>query len=165
MIFHKSLKTQPSIGLKNLDGAPTEADTPARALVVSPLWSSRGGLGDDEVPHMDWVYGSYCVYHSGRADCSASPDSGRGDCSASPQSQLVGMTKEGVLNCVGAPLQKTTEGQSEVWSYASGNDHRCTVNVVLVFGRVSQVHYSGPAGELLSNGDQCAFAVQNCVLR
>jgi outer membrane protein assembly factor BamE (lipoprotein component of BamABCDE complex) len=82
-----------------------------------------------------------------------------------PQSQLVGMTKEGVVDCVGAPLQKATEGQSEVWSYASGNDHRCTVNVVLVFGRVSQVNYSGPTGELLSNGDQCAFAAQNCVLR
>jgi outer membrane protein assembly factor BamE (lipoprotein component of BamABCDE complex) len=82
-----------------------------------------------------------------------------------PLSQLVGMTKEGVLNCVGVPLQKATEGQSEVWSYASGNDHRCTVNVVLVFGRVSQVNYSGPTGELLSDGDQCAFAVQNCVLR
>ena len=88
-----------------------------------------------------------------------------GQTAQQPQSQLVGMTKEGVLNCVGAPLQKAMEGQSEVWSYASGNDHRCTVNVVLVFGRVSQVNYSGPTGEPLPNGDQCAFAVQDCVLR
>jgi outer membrane protein assembly factor BamE (lipoprotein component of BamABCDE complex) len=88
-----------------------------------------------------------------------------GQTAQQPQSQLVGMTKEGVLNCVGTPLQKAMEGQSEVWSYASGNDHRCTVNVVLVFGRVSQVNYSGPTGERLPNGDQCAFAVQDCVLR
>jgi outer membrane protein assembly factor BamE (lipoprotein component of BamABCDE complex) len=81
------------------------------------------------------------------------------------QSQLVGMTKEQVLSCVGQPLQKATEGQSEAWSYTSGNDHPCTVKVVIVFGRVSQVNYSGPTGELLSNGDQCAFAVQNCVQR
>ena len=88
-----------------------------------------------------------------------------GQTAQQPQSQLVGMTKEGVLKCVGTPLQKATEGQSEVWSYASGNDHPCTVKVVIVFGRVSQVNYSGPTGELLSNGDQCAFAVQNCVQR
>jgi outer membrane protein assembly factor BamE (lipoprotein component of BamABCDE complex) len=95
------------------------------------------------------------------------------------QSQLVGMTKEQVLSCVGQPLEKATEGQSEVWSYSSGNDRTgvaegngaavatgsCTVKVVIVFGRVSQVNYSGPTGELLSNGDQCAFAVQNCVQR
>jgi hypothetical protein len=39
----------------------------------------------------------------------------------------------------------------------------CTVNVVMGAGRVSRVNYSGPTGGLLTGGDQCAFAVQNCV--
>ncbi len=42
--------------------------------------------------------------------------------------------------------------------------HRyCTVNVVMSDGRVSRVNYSGPTGGLLTAGEQCAFAVQNCV--
>jgi hypothetical protein len=39
----------------------------------------------------------------------------------------------------------------------------CTVNVVMGGGRVSRVNYSGPTGGLLTGGEQCAFAVQNCV--
>jgi outer membrane protein assembly factor BamE (lipoprotein component of BamABCDE complex) len=96
------------------------------------------------------------------------------------QSQLVGMSKEQILGCMGPPLQKAVEGQTEVWSYASGNDRThvtygdgvavgtrrsCSVNVVMTTGRVSQVNYSGPSGGLLSQGEQCAFAVQNCVVR
>jgi hypothetical protein len=39
----------------------------------------------------------------------------------------------------------------------------CTVNVVMSGGWVSRVNYSGPTGGLLSAGEQCACAVQNCV--
>jgi hypothetical protein len=39
----------------------------------------------------------------------------------------------------------------------------CTVNVVVSAGRVSRVNYSGPTGGLLTAGEQCAFAVQNCL--
>jgi hypothetical protein len=38
----------------------------------------------------------------------------------------------------------------------------CTVNVNIVEGRVSRVNYTGPTGGLLTQGEQCAFAVQNC---
>jgi hypothetical protein len=118
------------------------------------------------------------------------------------QSQMVGMTKEQVLQCMGPPAQQSAEGQTEVWSYASGNGRTdvrafgnsttsgsviatgnyasghantygssfamatrrsCTVNVVMVSGRVGAVNYSGPTGGLLSQGEQCAFAIQNCV--
>lgn len=42
--------------------------------------------------------------------------------------------------------------------------HRyCTVNVVLTDGRVTKLNYAGPTGGLLTAGEQCAFAVQNCV--
>ena len=45
-----------------------------------------------------------------------------------------------------------------------GASHRryCTVNVVVSGGRVSRINYSGPTGGLLSVGEQCAYAVQNC---
>ena len=38
----------------------------------------------------------------------------------------------------------------------------CTVNVVMSGGMASRVNYSGPTGGLLSAGEQCAYAVQNC---
>jgi hypothetical protein len=38
----------------------------------------------------------------------------------------------------------------------------CTVNVTMVGERVSRVNYVGPTGGLLTQGEQCAFAVQNC---
>jgi hypothetical protein len=38
----------------------------------------------------------------------------------------------------------------------------CTVNVTMLEGRVSRVNYVGPTGGLLTPGEQCAFAVQNC---
>jgi hypothetical protein len=38
----------------------------------------------------------------------------------------------------------------------------CTVNVTMRDGRVSRINYSGPTGGLLTPGEQCAFAVQNC---
>jgi hypothetical protein len=39
----------------------------------------------------------------------------------------------------------------------------CTVNVVMSEGRVSRVNYAGPTGGLLTQGEQCAFVVKNCV--
>ena len=111
---------------------------------------------------------------------------------------LVGMSKEQIRTCMGVPQQKAAEGQTEVWSYASGNGERdvfisggsntqanvsgnnlnaftagsafgsssarfCTVSVVMKQGVVSMVNYSGPTGGLLTQGEQCAFAVQACV--
>jgi hypothetical protein len=38
----------------------------------------------------------------------------------------------------------------------------CTVNVTMTNGRVGRVNYVGPTGGLLTPGEQCAFAVQNC---
>lgn len=39
----------------------------------------------------------------------------------------------------------------------------CAINVAMTDGRVSRVNYSGPTGGLLTAGEQCAFAIQNCV--
>lgn len=97
------------------------------------------------------------------------------------QNQMVGLTKEQVLACMGPPINQAMVGQTEVWSYNSGNGRTdtamngnaimataistqrfCTVNVVMTDGRVSGLNYSGPTGGLITAGEQCAFAVQNC---
>jgi len=134
----------------------------------------------------------------GAAGCSLQ----RAEVAHNAQTQMIGMSKEQVLQCMGPPVQKSAEGQTEVWSYASGNGRTqvnafgnsttsgsvtasgnyasgyantygsgvaiatrrsCTVNIVMVAGLVSTVNYSGPTGGLLSQGEQCAFAIQNCV--
>jgi hypothetical protein len=95
------------------------------------------------------------------------------------QSSMIGLTKEQLLACMGPPLNKATEGATEVWSYGSGNNRtdvdsigagsaivrsrHCTVNVTMTSGEVSAVNYVGPTGGLLSPNEQCAFAVNNCV--
>ncbi len=100
---------------------------------------------------------------------------------ADAKTTMVGMTKEQILACMGPPVAKATEGATEVWSYASGNAQTdvsmtggrgwatgtstqrfCTVNVTMSEGRVSRINYVGPTGGLLTAGEQCAFALQNC---
>jgi hypothetical protein len=87
---------------------------------------------------------------------------------------MIGMTKEQTLACMGPPANKAAEGATEVWSYPSGNGMRtygdsvatsrfCTVNLTMTNNRISQVNYLGPTGGLLTAGEQCAFAIQNCV--
>ena len=103
---------------------------------------------------------------------------------------MVGLPKERVLACMGPPANKATEGQTEVWSYNSGNGYTasngstqfgrgltgglmanssavstqrfCQVNVVMISGAVSTVNYTGPTGGLLTGGEQCAYAVEAC---
>jgi outer membrane protein assembly factor BamE (lipoprotein component of BamABCDE complex) len=42
------------------------------------------------------------------------------------RAQMVGMSKEQVLTCMGPPGTKAAEGATEVWSYASGDGHTQT---------------------------------------
>src|ERR1035437_9430061 len=39
----------------------------------------------------------------------------------------------------------------------------CTVNVTITNGRVDRINYVGPTGGLITQGEQCAFAIDNCV--
>ena len=114
----------------------------------------------------------------------------RAEVAAYAKAKMVGMSKEQVLACMGAPPQRAAVGQTEVWSYPSGGDtstvstasgsidasgnanafgsshssHRyCIVNVVMTEDRVSAVNYTGRTGGLATQSEQCAFAVQNCV--
>jgi hypothetical protein len=89
------------------------------------------------------------------------------------QASMIGMPKEQVLACMGPPAQKATEGQTEVWAYntsptiilnqGSGATRFCTVNIVMSGEAVSAVNYRGPTGGLLTQGEQCAYAVDACV--
>lgn len=55
-------------------------------------------------------------------------------------------------------------GQASTVSSAVGigRQRYCTINVTMAEGRVSRVNYVGPTGGLLTAGEQCAFAVENC---
>jgi hypothetical protein len=138
----------------------------------------------------------------------------RAQTAANAQTGMVGMSKEQVLACMGVPNASMAEGNTEVWSYSSGNgrsdtfttansstvgsgqvlgsatrigpttyfganatgasntnavgfattrQRSCTINVVMSGGQVSRVNYSGPTGGVVTPGEQCAYAVQNCV--
>jgi len=39
----------------------------------------------------------------------------------------------------------------------------CNAQVVMQGGRVTRLNYTGPSGGFLAPGEQCAFAVRNCV--
>jgi hypothetical protein len=43
------------------------------------------------------------------------------------RAQMIGLSKEHVLGCMGPPASKASEGQTEVWSYASGNGYSSTI--------------------------------------
>jgi hypothetical protein len=99
------------------------------------------------------------------ADCSIQ----RAVIADNAQNKMVGLSKEQVLACMGAPRFKGTEGATEVWTYdtgfsggSSGGKRYCSVNVTMRDGHVSAVNYLGPTGGILSLNEQCAFAVQQC---
>jgi hypothetical protein len=106
----------------------------------------------------------------------------RAEVAQTAQASMIGMPKEQVLACMGAPANKAAEGKTEVWGYNSGNgmtvtdasygrfggtavssNRFCNVNIVMTAGLVSAVNYTGPTGGLLTAGEQCAYAVNACV--
>jgi hypothetical protein len=115
----------------------------------------------------------------------------RAEVATQAKAKMIGMSKAQVLACMGAPPQRTAVGQTEVWSYPSGGGdkttfsslngsldpsgnasafdtsysaHRyCIVNVVMTAGKVSTINYAGRTGGWATEGEQCAFAVRNCV--
>jgi hypothetical protein len=56
-------------------------------------------------------------------------------------------------------------GQASTTStgFGTARSRFCTVNVTMVNGAVSRMNYVGPTGGLLTQGEQCAFAVENCL--
>ena len=58
------------------------------------------------------------------------------------RAQMVGMSKEQVLACMGPPGNKAAEGATEVWSYASGDGKTLT----------HPAPYLPPRGKLTGSG-------------
>lgn len=100
------------------------------------------------------------------------------------QQSMIGLSKKKVLACMGAPAKRVTTGSTEIWTYSSGYlrtegptwaiglnlsappfgpSGPCNVSVAMTNSRVSQVTYSVPSGGGLPLGQQCIFAVENCV--
>ena len=100
------------------------------------------------------------------------------------QQSMIGLAKKKILACMGAPAKRVRIGSTEIWTYPSGYlwtegpawaiglnlgappfgpRGLCNVKVVTTNARVSQVIYSGPDGGDLPLGQQCIFAVENCV--
>jgi hypothetical protein len=65
-------------------------------------------------------------------------------------------------SATGGPGYAYANSSGQSTSIATSSRRYCTVNIVMADNRVSQVNYSGPTGGLLTAGEQCAFAVQNC---
>ncbi len=106
----------------------------------------------------------------------------RAEVAQTAQASMIGMPKEQVLACMGPPANKAAEGKTEVWGYSSGNgttvtdasfgrfggtavssSRFCNINIVMTGAQVSAVNYTGPTGGLLTQGEQCAYAVDACV--
>jgi hypothetical protein len=79
------------------------------------------------------------------------------------QSNLLGMTQKQISSCLGAPTQKTTEGVTEVWSYAAGQS--CLIKIYFAYGRASRVSYVGANGKQRLPGDECPFVGEKCAMR
>ena len=48
----------------------------------------------------------------------------RAETAKTAQASMVGMSKEQVLACMGVPAQQLSQGETEVWVYASRNGER-----------------------------------------
>lgn len=57
----------------------------------------------------------------------------------------------------------TINANTSASGITSSSARYCVVNIVMANGAVSRVNYSGPTGGLLTAGEQCAFAIRNCV--
>ncbi len=100
------------------------------------------------------------------------------------QQRMIGLSRQHVRACMGAPDRRARIGATEIWTYQSGSavvdglflspgvngtaswfahDPHCAVIVIMTNAAVSQIAYSAPDGGLLPLGEQGSFAVENCV--
>jgi hypothetical protein len=66
-------------------------------------------------------------------------------------------------NANGGPGYASGTAIGNGFSSSTTSKRFCTVNVTMSAGRVSRINYVGPTGGVLTQGEQCAFAIQNCV--
>jgi hypothetical protein len=93
------------------------------------------------------------------------------------QAKMIGLSKQSLRACMGAPTSRKAIGSTEIWSYDTGTTQvegmgfatvgnprhpRCRMNVVMTNGRVSQVNYAGVNGDSLDLGERCIVAIAPC---
>jgi len=114
----------------------------------------------------------------------ASTKYGRADLAKRAKVELVGKSKEYILMCAGVPMRSQQHENMEFMTYYSGGDsdaygagtassagagavsvkkRYCEVTFVLRDGVVEKVNYAGRTGGLITEGEQCAFVLENCL--
>lgn len=115
----------------------------------------------------------------------ASTKFGRADLSERAKTELIGKSKKDILMCAGVPIRSQQTENMEFMTYYSGGDsdayvaggagsyagggavsvkkRYCEVTFVLSDGVVEKVNYAGRTGGLITEGEQCAFVLQNCL--
>jgi len=115
----------------------------------------------------------------------ASTKFGRADLAERAKVELVGKSKKDILMCAGVPVRSQQAKNMEFMTYSSGGDtdayvaggagssagggtasvkkRYCEVTFVLKDGVVEKVNYAGRTGGLITEGEQCAFILQNCL--
>jgi hypothetical protein len=115
----------------------------------------------------------------------ASTKFGRADLAQRAKTEMIGMSKKDLLLCAGVPVRSQQVEDLEFLTYNSGGDsvgyaaggsgsstgggaislHKryCEVTFALQNGVISKVSYAGRTGGLITEGEQCAFVLQNCV--
>jgi hypothetical protein len=82
------------------------------------------------------------------------------------QKTMVGMSKDQVRGCMGAPEATAMNGSTETWTYASPNRGKsggqCKADLVMSEGRLSRIDYRGDAGDQVTKGGICGFIVEKC---
>ena len=83
------------------------------------------------------------------------------------RAELIGMTRAHVESCMGAPFDAESDGTTATLTYNSSHSPEdklfCRVDIEISKGLVSQVHYSGWTGGMLSRDEQCAPIVEKCL--
>jgi hypothetical protein len=129
------------------------------------------------------------VLCAGLASCNSTSNAiTRAGAAAEAKEALVGKTKGEVFACMGSPVRTASADGVEVLTYESGGElhsssattltassgmatgfssgsvalRSCEIDVVFGGGRVTRVNYKGRTGGLLTQGEQCAFAIANC---
>jgi len=85
------------------------------------------------------------------------------------QQEMIGMPSERVLACMGDPMGRRNEGETEVWTYYTVDSSRvlnprsCYVDVIFTDGRVTHLNYTVYHEGFLTPNAQCAEKVKGCV--
>ena len=109
----------------------------------------------------------------------------RAEIATRAKTALIGMSKKDLLSCAGVPARLQQAEDLEFLSYVSAGDgvgvavggvgsstavgvigtqkRYCEVTFILKDNRVQKVNYTGRTGGLATEGEQCAFVLENCL--